>query len=399
MAFTIHHLPAGQSFDDKTRHLSQLAFAMGGFSIGTAEFVIMGLLPEVAEATHVDISTAGHYISFYACGVVVGAPLLAILTAKVPRKLLLMLFMLYYGLANILSGFVSTYDQFSMLRFFSGLPHGIYFGVAAIAAASMVEARRRPQAIGNVMLGLTIATVVGAPGGTFIGQLLGWRVAFFMVGILAFLAAFMIWRFVPNLRKAVGTNPLSQLAALKNGKLWLFLAIIAIGSGGLFAVFSYIKPIFTEVAHINLAVVPFVLPFFGVGMVVGNLIGPKIAYYMGIMPSIFFTMIWGVFVFSIFNFMSDHHILAVVGTFLVGTSFVSQPSLQTKIMDVSANAATLATALMQSAFNIANALGAYAGGLLIAHNFGLKSTAWLGAILVFTGFLMFLMAWHREKKT
>lgn len=396
MAFKIHHLPAGQSFDDKTRKMSQLAFAMGGFSIGTAEFVIMGLLPEVAVATKVDTSTAGHFVSFYASGVVIGAPLLAVLTAKLPRKMLLMAFMIFYAIANILSGCVSTYDQFSVLRFLSGLPHGIYFGVAAIAAASMVEARKRAQAVGSVMLGLTVATVIGAPGATLVGQLFGWRIAFFLVGFLAFFAAFLIWRFVPHLNAAVGASPLRELSALKSGQLWLFLAIIAIGSGGLFAVFTYIKPILTDVSHIDRSWIPFVLPLFGAGMVVGNLIGPKIAYRMGLMPSIFVTTLWGIFVFIIFGFMVENAILAVIAIFLIGTSFVSQPSVQTKIIEVSSNAPTLATALMQSAFNVANALGAFLGGLVIIYGFGLEVTAWLGAFLVILGFLIFLWAWKIE---
>ncbi|UXN04528.1 MULTISPECIES: MFS transporter [unclassified Bartonella] len=398
MAFKIHHLSADQSFDDKTRKLSQLAFAMGGFSIGTAEFVIMGLLPEVAKATNVDMATAGHFVSFYASGVVVGAPLLAVLTAKMPRKMLLIAFMIFYAIGNILSACVSTYDQFSILRFLSGLPHGIYFGVAAIAAASMVEARKRAQAVGSVMLGLTVATVIGAPGGTLIGQLFGWRIAFFLVGFLALFAAFLIWRFVPNLNAAAGASPLRELSALKNGQLWLFLAIIAIGSGGLFAVFTYIKPILTDVSHIDKFWVPFVLPLFGVGMVAGNLIGPKIAYRMGLMPSIFVTTLWGIFVFIIFGFMVENEALAVIATFLIGTSFISQPSVQTKIIEVSANAPTLATALMQSSFNVANALGAFLGGLVIVYGYGLEATAWLGAFLVFLGFLVFLLAWHIEKK-
>lgn len=396
MSHKIISLSVAQAVDARTRRMSQLAFAVGGFAIGTAEFVIMGLLPEVAHAMHVDIPTAGHFISFYAAGVVVGAPVMAVLTARVPRKILLISFMLFYALSNVASTFASNYDVFTVLRFLSGLPHGIYFGVAAITAASMVPSALRPQAIGNVMLGLTVATVIGAPGGTWLGQLLDWRAAFIMVGGIALLAATMIWRYVPHIPTAVGASPLAELGALKSGQLWLLLAVIAIGSGGLFSVFSYIKPILIHVSGAPLSMIPFILPLFGCGMVAGNLIGPYIAFRLGLMRSIFVTMLWSILTFLIFYFLAPTVFGAAVATFLIGTSFMSQPSIQTRIMDVSANAPTLAASLMQSAFNIANAIGAYAGGLVIAAGLGWTSTAWLGAVLAFSGFLIFVLSWIIE---
>lgn len=389
----IHTPSLSHSIDARTRRLSQFAFAVGGFAIGTAEFVIMGLLPEVAQTTGVDVPTAGQFISFYAAGVVIGAPVLAILTAKIPRKTLLIGFMIFYAFANILSATASSYGLFSLLRFISGLPHGIYFGVAAIAAASMVPLAQRPQAIGNVMLGLTIATLIGAPGGTLIGQLINWRMAFILVGIIAFFAAFMIWRVVPFTQTAVGVSPLHELKALKSGQMWLTLAVIAIGSAGLFAVFSYIKPILMNVSGISLDMIPFILPLFGCGMVAGNLIGPLIAARLGLMPSIFVTMAWGVLVFLSFPFLALAPVTAAIGTFLIGSTFVSQPSIQTRIMDVAGGAPTLATALMQSAFNTANAIGARLGGIVIAAGFGWVATAWLGAALAGGGFFVFIISW------
>lgn len=392
-------LSTPHAVDTFTRRMSQLAFAVGGFAIGTAEFVIMGLLPEIAQATGVDIPTAGHFISSYATGVVIGAPVLAVLTAGIPRKTILIGFMLFYALGNIASAAASSYDMFMVLRFFSGLPHGVYFGVSAIAAASMVPVLQRPRAIGNVMLGLTVATLIGAPGGTWIGQLLGWRAAFIMVGGIALLAVLMIWRYAPSVPTAVGVSPFTELSALKSGQMWLLLAIIAIGSGGLFSVFSYIKPVLINVSGVPLSVVPFILPLFGLGMVSGNLIGPRIAVKLGLMPTIFVTMLWSVLAFLVFHFLAQVPLGSAVATFLIGTSFASQPSIQTRIMDVSANAPTLAASLMHSAFNIANAIGAYAGGLVIAAGFGWTSTAWLGAILTFSGFLIFVLSWIIEERT
>lgn len=398
MSHKIISTPVPHAVDTYTRRMSLLAFAIGGFAIGTAEFVIMGLLPEVARATGVDIPTAGHFISFYAAGVVVGAPVLAVLTARVPRKILLIGFMLCYALGNIASAAASGYTVFAVLRFLSGLPHGVYFGVAAIAAASMVPSQLRPRAIGSVMLGLTVATLAGAPGATWVGQLLGWRAAFIIVGAIALLAAAMIWRYVPYIPTAVGASLLAELGALKSGQMWVLLAVIAIGTGGLFSVFSYIKPILVNISGVPLHAVPLVLPLFGLGMVVGNLIGPRIAVRLGLMRAIFVTMLWSVLTFLVFHFLAQSPAGGPLATFLIGTSFVSQPSIQTLIMDVSANAPTLAASLMQSAFNIANAIGAYAGGLVIAAGFGWTSTAWLGALLTFTGVLIFVFSWISEVK-
>lgn len=384
--------------DHDTRRLSQLAFAVGGFAIGTAEFMIMGLLPEVARTTQVDIPTAGHFISAYAAGVVIGAPVLAVLTARIPRKTLLISFMLFYALGNAASAAMPSYYPFMFLRFISGLPHGIYFGVAAIAAASMVPSEERPRAIGNVMLGLTVATLVGAPGSTWIGQLVGWQAAFIVVSAIALLAVAMIWRYVPYIPTAVGASPLRELGALKSGQMWLLLMIIAIGSGGLFSVFSYIKPILVNVSGVPLAAVPFVLPLFGLGMVAGNLIGPRIALKLGLMRAIFVTMMWSIMAFLVFHFMAQSAVGGAIATFLIGTSFMSQPSIQTRIINVSANAPTLAASLMHSAFNLANAIGAYAGGLVIAAGYGWTSTAWLGALLTLGGFIIFVFSWIVEEK-
>ncbi len=389
---------ASCEIDSRTRHLAILTLAVGSFAIGTAEFVAMGLQPEMARSSHVDIPTAGQYISAYALGVVIGAPLLAVATAKLLRKTVLIGLMFFYALANIASAFFSDFSVLVALRFISGLPHGIYFGLATMVASSMVEINKRPKAVGNVMLGLTIATVLGAPSATWIGQLVGWQIAFILVGVIALLCCLLIGKFLPSIPNTSKTSPLRELSALKQKQVWLLLAMVSIGASGLFSVFTYIKSTLMHISGILLDWVPFIMPLVGLGMVVGNLVGPKLAVKVGISPMIFFAMLWSAFVFFLFFFLSHTPLTAALGCFLVGTSFASMPSIQTKIMDVSVHGQILAGALMQSAFNIANALGAESGAWVLKLGYSYEYTAVLGGILTLCGLLIFCFSWYVEKR-
>ncbi|WP_332065477.1 MFS transporter [Bartonella sp. CB189] len=383
--------------DSKRRGLVILSFAVGSFAIGTAEFCAMGLQPEMAQSSSVDIPKAGQYISAYALGVVIGAPLLAIATAKLSHKTVLIGLMFFYALANIVSAFFSDFNILVVLRFISGLPHGIYFGLAAVVASSMVEMNERSKAVGGVMLGLTIATVLGAPGTTWIGQLWGWQVAFILVGIIALLCCILIGRFLPSVSHISKTNPLLELSALKKKQVWLLLVMVSVGASGLFSVFTYIKSTLIHTSGILLDWVPFIMPLIGLGMVVGNILGPKFAVKIGISPMIFFSMLWSAFVFFLFFFFSYTPLTAALGCFLVGTSFTSMPSIQAKIMNVSVNGQILAGSLMQSAFNIANALGAESGAWVLRLGYSYEYTAILGGILTLCGLLIFCFSWYVEK--
>lgn len=397
------------------RAMSFLSFAIGGFAIGTAEFAAMALLPEIQSYMGINIEEAGHFVSFYAAGVVVGAPLLAVLTARVPRKGLLIGFMLFYALGNLLSVLCAgNYYSYALMRFLSGLPHGIYFGVACIFAAEMVEKEKRPAAIGYVMLGLTVATIFGVALVTWIGQNIswvyegknmGWTLAFILVSVNALLAAIMIAIFVPRVPRNAKASPLTELKALKSGQLWLLLLVIAVGSASTFSVYTYIRDILADISHAPSHWMPFVLPLFGLGMVAGNLLGPRIALRYGLMPSIFITLGWTFLSFVLFRLMVGAPLSAALAVFLIGANFMSQPSIQTRIMDVSPQARTLATALMQSFYNIANALGAFAGGLGLAYfaksgglHLGLMATIWIGAAFALGGLLIFWYSWHLDKK-
>lgn len=398
MKYEIKKLNPESSTDAKTRRLSIFALAIGSFAIGSSEFVSMGLQPEMAASSGVDIPTAGQYISAYALGVVFGAPVLAVATAKFPRKYVLVALMLFYAFSNISSAFATNFHALVGLRFMSGLPHGIYFGVAAIAASAMVESKHRPAAVGAVMLGLTIATVIGAPTLTWLGQQFGWQVAFISVGAIGLLCAIMVFFFLPNQPTAIGTSPLTELGALKQKQVWFMLAMVSVGSAGLFAVFSYIKSTLMQVSGVSIEWVPFIMPLVGIGMVTGNIFGPKIAVRIGAMRMIFFAMLWSATTFFVFFFICHYSLTAALGCFLIGTSFASMPSIQTRVMDVASNAQTLAGALMQSAFNVANAIGAESGGEVLRLGFGYEYTAVLGGILTLCGLLIFSISWYVEKK-
>ncbi len=370
--------------DSRTLLRAVLALGVGGFSIGTGEFVIMGLLPEVARDIGVSIPEAGHVISAYALGVVVGAPVLAVLSAGWGRRALLMALMAVYALGNFASALAPGYLSLAGMRLLTGLPHGTYFGVAALVAASLAPPGQRARAVGLVMLGLTSATLVGVPIAATLGQVFGWRAAFVFVGLVALAAVVLVRLGVPAIAPDQGASPLRELGALRRKQVWLTLGIGAIGFGGMFAVFSYIKPTLTEVAGLPLSGVPFVLALFGLGMVAGNLVGSRMAD-RALMRTIGRLLAWSVAVLVFFVFAAHHVATAALATFLLGTVVAIGPALQIRLMDVAGDAQTLAAALNHSAFNAANALGAWLGGLAIAQGLGWTSTGWVGALLALAG--------------
>ncbi|WP_404976905.1 MULTISPECIES: MFS transporter [unclassified Acidovorax] len=376
--------------DSRTLMRAVLALGVGGFSIGTGEFVIMGLLPEVAQDIGVTIPQAGHVISAYALGVVVGAPVLAVLAAGWGRRALLMALMAVYALGNFATALAPGYQSLAAMRLLTGLPHGTYFGVAALVAASLAPPGQRARAVGLVMLGLTSATLVGVPIAATLGQYFGWRAAFVFVGVVALAAVALVRVGVPHVPAPRDASPLRELGALKRKQVWLTLGIGAIGFGGMFAVFSYIKPTLTEVAGLPLGGVPFVLALFGLGMVAGNLVGSRMAD-KALMRTIGQLLAWSVAVLIFFVFAAHHVVTAALATFLLGTVVAIGPALQIRLMDVAGDAQTLAAALNHSAFNAANALGAWLGGMAIAAGLGWTSTGWVGAILGVAGLGIF--AW------
>ncbi|MEW1737847.1 MFS transporter [Nocardia beijingensis] len=375
-----------------------LALALGGFGIGTTEFVTMGLLPDIASAVHVSEPTAGHAVSAYALGVVIGAPLIAALCARVPRKRLLVALMVAFTVGNAATVLAPSFGTLVIARFVSGLPHGAYFGVASLAAATLAPAGQRAKAVAAVMLGLSAANVVGVPAATWLGQHLGWRDAFVVVALIGVTTVAALLRFVPELTGITMTNPMTELGALRRPQVLLTLLVGAVGFGGMFAVYTYIATTLTDVAGMRTGAVPLVLMLFGVGMVIGNIVGGVLAD-RGVdravgMSLIAMTVILGGFVAAAHNPYT-----AAVGALLVGASGAAlAPGLQTRLMDVAADAQTLAAALNHAALNIANAAGAWLGGLVIAAGLGYTAPAVVGAALAATGVVLFaLTVWTARR--
>lgn len=376
-----------------TAHFGRAMFALGvgGFAIGTGEFVIMGLLPEVARDIDVTIPQAGHVISAYALGVVIGAPVLAVLSAGWGRRALLIALMAVFALGNFASAMAPSYVLLNLLRFATGLPHGTYFGVAALVAATLAPPDRRARAVGLVMLGLTGATLVGVPIAAWLGQLFGWRAAFVFVGAIALAAVVLLRRDIPDIRAAEGASPWRELGALRRKQVWFTLGIAAIGFGGMFSVFSYIKPTMIDVAGMPIGGVPIVLALFGLGMVMGNLVGARLAD-KSLVRTIGGLLVYAALVLALFTFAAHNVFTASFVVFLIGTTVAIGPALQIRLMDVAGDAQTLAAALNHSAFNAANALGAWLGGVAIASGLGWTSTGWVGALLALGGVAIFAWA-------
>jgi MFS transporter, DHA1 family, inner membrane transport protein len=385
----------------KSRHvgLALLALAMGGFAIGTTEFVSMGLLPQLADGVNVSIPTAGHVISAYAIGVVVGAPLIAVFGARLPRRELLVGLMAVFLIGNAASALAMNYTSLTLARFFAGLPHGAYFGVASLVAADLVSAERRGRAVSRVMLGLAVSNVAGVPAATWLGQNAGWRSAYWLVTVLAAITAGLVLWLVPHIaanREATGRN---ELRAFKDPQVLLTLLAGAIGFGGMFAMYTYIAPTVTDVAGLSEGLVPLYLLAFGSGMVVGTPLGGRLADW-----SVFRSMLLGSVLMGLtlvaFTVTSQWFVPGLLTVFALSTvSSILVVGLQMRLMQVAGNAQTIGAAMNHASLNIANALGAWLGGVVVAAGFGYTSTAWVGAGLSLAGLLVLLASAMLHRRT
>ena len=365
------------------------SLAVGGFAIGTTEFVTMGLLPDIASGLDVSIPAAGRVISAYALGVVVGAPLLAVLTARIARTRLLMVLMTAFALGNVASALAPTYPTLVLARFLSGVPHGAYFGIASLVAASMVEPARRGRAVAFPLLGLTAANVVGVPASSFLGQQLGWRAAYWFVALVGVVTVVLVWRVVPHVAAHEGASRRQELRALAKGQVWVTMAIGAVGFGGMFAVYSYISPILTETAGWSVSAVPVALAVFGIGMTVGNVLGGRLADW-SVPRALVLGFTLTLVILATFPVAARSRVgvaVAVLALGIVGSITVN--ALQLRLMDTAGPAAaSLGASLNHSALNLANASGAFLGGLVIDAGFGWTSPAWVGAGLAAVGLVM-----------
>ncbi|MTT51342.1 MFS transporter [Alcanivorax sp. VBW004] len=374
-----------------------LALALGGFGIGSGEFVIMGLMQRVATDLQVPVPDVGYAISSYALGVVVGAPLISALAARVPRRGLLIALMLVFAVGNMTSALATDFWTFVGLRFLAGLPHGAYFGVAALVAASAVPYHMRARAVARVMSGLTIAIVVGAPLATWAGNLFGWEVAFIGVGVIALCTALLIRLWVPAQPPDPNASPRRELSALVKQRVLFTLGVASIGFGGMFSVFSYVMPTLTEQSGMAESWGPMVLMIFGIGTIIGNFAGARAAdgNLLRAIPRI---LIWCALIQAGFYFAADWPLPAILFVGLVGTSMALGPALQTRLMDVAEDAQTMAASMNHAAFNLANALGAWLAGVTIKMGAQWSATGLVGAALAIGGLLIFLAGRSLEKR-
>jgi DHA1 family inner membrane transport protein len=362
-----------------------LALALGGFSIGTTEFATMGLLPQIAGSLQVSIPSAGHVITAYALGVVVGAPLLTALAARVDRRTLLIGLMIAFTVGNVLSALAPTLGWLVVARFVGGLPHGAFFGVGAVMGTAVVGQERRGRAVATMMVGLTLANVVGVPLSTVVGQNVSWQAAFVLIGVLGLVTLAALWRWAPSMPAHPDVTVRSEVRALRNSQMWIAFAAGAIGFGGMFAVYSYVAPLVTDVSGLPVAAVPVVLGLFGIGMTVGTLIGGRMVD-RSVLRAVHVGFVGTAVVLVLIAVTGRHAVPAVASVVALGVvSQILGLSLQTRLMDVSPAAPSLGAALCHSALNLGNAGGAFLGGVVIAAGYGYLAPAWVGVGLALLG--------------
>jgi DHA1 family inner membrane transport protein len=378
--------------------LALLALAIGAFGIGTTEFVIMGLLPEVANDYQVSIPTAGFLVTGYALGVVLGAPLMTVLGTKVSRKRMLMLLMGLFIVGNVLSAVAPVFGVMLAGRVVASLAHGAFFGIGSVVAADLVAPEKKAGAIAMMFTGLTVANVVGVPLGTFIGQSIGWRATFLIVAGLGVLGLAGVAKLVPEQPRPEGVRLRHEMAAFRNVQVLLAMAMTVLGFGGVFAAITYITPMMTEVAGFADGSVTWLLVLFGLGMVGGNLIGGKFAD-RALMPLLYVSLGSLAVVLALFTFTAQNKIAAAVTIVLVGgLGFATVPPLQKRVLDQASGAPTLASAVNIGAFNLGNALAAWLGGIVIAAGLGFTAPNWVGALLAGSALVLAVLSSALERR-
>jgi DHA1 family arabinose polymer transporter-like MFS transporter len=366
-----------------------LPLAMGGLGIGTTEFAIMGLLPDIAQSLHVGIPQAGHFISAYALGVVIGAPLIVGFSVKFPPKKVLIWLMVLFSIFNMLSAIAPNYMIMIVTRLLSGLPHGAFFGVSTVVAKRLAVPGKEARYISFVFAGLTLANLAMVPLVTYIGHTFHWSWCFVIVGAIGLITILMISLWLPDMEVKERANYLSQLGFLKKSQSWYVLLITAIGFGGLFTWLSYISPLMTEVSHIETRNVAYVMVLAGGGMVVGNLLGGYLTDRIGVFKaSMLFLSLMMTALLCVF-FFSAHAPSALVLTFVCGIlSMALGAPVNVMMLRAAPDSEMMSAAFMQAAFNTANAAGAYFGGLPLTFGLSYEYPSLVGVMMTLTGLLI-----------
>lgn len=396
----IHRRPLPRQTEISTarRTIVMVAMALGAFAIGTTEFVSMGLLPLIAEDFGVSEDTASTLITTYALGVVVGAPLIAAFTGKLPRRRLILLLIGFLVVGNLLSVLAPNYWVLMVARFIAGMPHGAYFSVANLSAASMAPPGGRGKAMAFVGMGLAIATVIGVPAAQALGSALGWHAAYLVVVVIGLITAVALFFLMPHMTEMKQTDIRTEFGAFKNSQVWLTVIMGVVGFGGMFTVYTYISWTMTEVAGLSDSLIWVVLMVYGIGMTLGNAFGGWLADRT-VEFGIIFALASLIIILTAFYFLSRHAILATICFGMVafmGSTLV--PSLQLRLVHVAGDAQTLSAALNQSALNIANAAGATIGGIVVGAGLGYSAPALAGAGLAAGGCVVWAITMWDKKR-
>lgn len=378
--------------------LSLISLTIGGFSIGMTEFLMMGVLPDISKSLNITIPAAGHLISIYALGVVIGAPLIVGIAGNYPPKKVLIGLMLMVFVFNGLFAIAPSYGLLMLSRFFAGLPHGAFFGVGAVVASKLAEPGREARSVAVMFAGLTVANIIGVPLGTYIGHHFDWRYSFGGIAFFGLLAMMAIHYWMPQIQAAANHSFRNSLKMFKTVDMWLIIGISAIGTGGFFAWISYIAPLMTEVANFSANMITVIMVIIGLGMAVGNFIGGRMADKFSPLKTTLFLLLSMVVALIFFAVISRFQVPAIIMTFLIGAiGFALIAPMQIMIMQYAKGAEMLASSVLQATSNFGNALGAFLGGLPIAAGFGYTSPEYVGSGLAFVGFALCLILLFRSK--
>jgi len=384
--------------------LALLALTISAFAIGTTEFVIVGLIPTIAEQLGVSVPSAGLLVSIYAVGVAVGAPVLTALTGRVPRKALLIGLMVFFTIGNLLAWQSPNYSTLVVARLLTGLAHGVFFSIGSTIATSLVSKEKAASAIALMFGGLTVALVTGVPLGTFIGQHFGWRETFLavtLIGVIAIIASAIL---VPNnIKNAPSAKIADQLKVLMNPRLLLIYAVTALGYGGVFTTFTFLAPMMQQQAGFSASMVSWILLAYGVSVAIGNIWGGKLADKHGAVKALSIIFAALAIILFVFQFTANFAIPALITLMVMGIfAFGNVPGLQVYVVqkaeEVTPNAVDVASGLNIAAFNVGIAIGSVVGGQVVS-SIGLAQTPWIGAVIVLGALALIRLSGHLDKKT